>query len=107
VRITLPSHHLQVIRGERYEARVFPRSQVAGIVRGIKGKTARRLMPLYYFKLEVPAQFYGAAFTKLDGPDPNDPRAVFLTDPYQRFVNVLYFPEKDKARDTVVLQFGR
>jgi len=105
--VSIPRRRLPEGRTEKYAGRAFPGSQVAGIVQRVKNTTQRRLMPTYFFRLRLPATFAARNYKTLqrDGETPN--RAVFTTDPLARYVYVLYFPQKEKARDRFTLRFGQ
>jgi hypothetical protein len=105
VAVSTPKYKLPIRRNEKYFVRMFPGSQVAGIVKALKNKPIRRLMPFCFFRLPFPADLDMGAHRCLqrDGDPPN--RAVFLTDPLKRFIYVLYFPEKEVESDAFALRF--
>ena len=105
VRISTPKYRLPESRNERYFARLFPGSQLAGIVKRLTNEPIRRLTPLYFFRLPLPGGSGVQAHRRLerDGEDAN--RMVYLTDPLGRFIYVLYFPEKEAKSDAFTLQF--
>jgi hypothetical protein len=103
--IKTPKRRLEEVRTDKYTARLMASSQTAGLVRRLKDKPERKLMPLYYFRLDSPPLFNAAAFNTLTRPEDQSPRAVFLADPYKRYVWVLYLPEKDKTNDLLQLRF--
>jgi hypothetical protein len=105
--VSVPSRRLDEARTERYAARFFPAAQAAGIVRKLKDKPQRHLMPTYYFRVPAGEGFASQGYVRLQRVGQAESRAVFLTDPLGRFVHVVYFPEKDKARARFELQFGR
>jgi hypothetical protein len=86
---------------------MLPGSQAAGIVRRLKGNQQRRLMPTYFFVLPAPDGFADRGYTGLGGEGDAARRSVFLTDPPGRSVYLLYFPEKDRRRAEIALQFVR
>jgi hypothetical protein len=104
--IKTPKRRLEEVRTDKYTARIMASSQTAGLVRRLKDKPERKLMPLYYFRLDAPPLFNEAAFSKLTRADEQSPRSVFLPDPFKRYVWVLYLPEKDKTNDAFQLQFS-
>jgi len=107
VRVTMPARRLPESRTDRYLARPFPGSQTAGIVKRLKDKPQRRLMPLQYFRLPVPQSFEQAGYSRLRRTGEQDTRTVFLTDPHGRFVHILHFAAKESPRETFGLQFTR
>ena len=94
---------------DQYYARLFPKSQVAGIVKGKKGqkrkKAQRRLMLLYFFKLTMPENFKPKEYQDIHRLEDETRRAVFMCDSYYQFGYVLYFPKKDHQLDRIDLQF--
>ena len=107
IQITTPGKFLPKCRTNKYVARMFPGSQAAGIVKRLKGKEHRRLMPTYFFVLAAPDGFEKQNYRKLAGEGDAAKRAVFMTDPSSRFIYLLYFPEKDIRRATIELQFEK
>lgn len=105
VQISTPKYRLPESRNERYFARLFPGSQLAGIVKRLTNEPIRRLTPLYFFRLPLPGGSEVQPYRRLerDGEDAN--RTVYLTDPLGRFIYVLYFPEKETKSDAFTLQF--
>ena len=63
------------------------------------------MAPLYFFRIPMPKGFDPLQYTALKGPDKISDRAVFLADPFERFLYILYFPEKDKKEQELILQF--
>ena len=104
--ITTPKARLPESRTDNYYARVFPGSQVAGIVKRMKSRPARRLMPLYFAGLPTPAGFDPARITRLRGVSGGKPRCSFLVDGSGKRLYVLYFPKGVKPNETVTLQFN-
>ena len=106
VQVTTPERRLPKCITEQYIAHIFPGAQLAGIVKRLKNREQRRLMPLYFFKFPVPEDFPYQRWRRLfrEGDDCN--RAVFLADPIRRSVYVLYFPEKEKCGETFTLHFA-
>ena len=107
VQIATPARHLPECRTEKYAARIHPGAQVAGIVKRIKDKSYRRLMPLYFFRLDPPRGFFAAGYRHAAREGDTDVRAVFLPDPHERFVYLLYLPEKDENRADYILRFAQ
>jgi hypothetical protein len=107
VRISLPARRLSESRTDKYTVRNLPNAQVAGVVRRLKNKPARRLMPFYFFRLPMPEGFAGRKYTRLVDDDDGTPRSAFLVDALGRHVYVLHFPSKDVRRATLTLTFRR
>jgi len=105
VKISTPRSRLPEARSEKYFVRMFPGSQVAGIVKRLKNKPIRRLTPLYFSRLAVPAGFDAGRYRFLERDDNSSDRSVFLAEPFKRFIYVLYFPEKETKSATTLLQF--
>ncbi|MEJ2704750.1 MAG: C25 family cysteine peptidase, partial [Sedimentisphaerales bacterium] len=105
VKVSTPRYRLAEAKNEKYLVRMFPGSQVAGIVRKLKNEPIRRLTPLYFFTLAAPAGFDADGYKHLEYGQSASERSVFLEDPFKRFVYILYFPEKEAKSDTLFLQF--
>ncbi len=105
IRISTPRHRLPESRNEKYFTQMFPASQVAGIVKRLKNEEARRLMPIYFFRLPLSIQYDRSTYTKLQREGETDSRAVFLVDPLERFIYVIYFPEKETKGEVFDLRF--
>ena len=146
ISISTPERRLPELQTEKYFVRMFPASQLAGIVKRSKTSPAprlrgdklapaeagggfdpvqaraepwtgskptssaalpRQLMPIYFFRLPIPRGFNAQQYTNLQrqGDTPN--RAVFMTEPFERFLYVLYFPEKEIKDDKFELQFTK
>ena len=104
--VTVPRRRLETASTEKYIARVFPGSQVAGLVKRLKNKSARRLTPTYFFRLPMPDNFQISEFATLTRPENNQPnRSSFLIDPAGRFLYVLYYPDEEKPNETFTLRF--
>jgi hypothetical protein len=101
IQITTPKRHLPVVQTAKYQACIFPSSQIAGVVKRLKDKEYRRLMPLYFFRLAIPPNFEVSQNMELIHRGHPSDRVVFLTDPAQRWIYVLYFPEKEEKGDTI------
>jgi len=105
VKLQIPRRKLPEVKTAKYVARSFPNSQVAGIVKRLKDKSYRRLMPLYYLRLDRPADLDMANWRRLIRDSQADTRAVFSTDPLGRYVYVVYFPDEEKSRESITLEF--
>ena len=105
VQICLPQRRLPVSQTEKYQTRIYPGSQLAGIVERLKEKEYRRLMPLYFFKLPVPENFPFDRYNDIQRTGDKSSRAIFLPDPAAGYIYVLYFPHKEKSNDSFTLQF--
>ena len=103
--VSLPRRTLPEARTEEYLARSFPGSEMAGIVKSVKGVTQRRLMPLYFMAVPVDEAFLDRRPKGLVHPGDDSCRAVYLADAIGRVVYVLYFPEEVKKNETHTLRF--
>lgn len=99
IRITIPDRMLPDVRTQKYHARLFPGSQVAGIVKSVKNKEQRHLMPLYYFPLSSNALPLKEG-TRLTHAGDKTVRVVHLLDEIGRRAYVLYFPAGVKKGET-------
>jgi hypothetical protein len=104
LKISTPRSRLPEARNEKYFVRMFPGSQVAGIVKRLKNEPIRRLTPLYFFR-SAPVGFDTGIYRCLEREDNTSDRSVFLVDPFKRFMYVLYFPDKEAKSDATLLQF--
>ena len=105
--ISTPRRRLPELRTEKYFVRIFPASQVAGIVKRLKTREERRLTPIYFFRLPVPEGFDARQHSNLQRKDDPPNRAVFMTDSFKRFLYVLYFPSKEKKNNKFELRFTK
>ncbi len=106
ITVRVPKRRLPEARTDKYVGQFFPGSQAAGIVRSVKGKAARRLMPLYFFRLDAPRGF-GAGGVSISFPvQPPDrgPRSVLMTDSFGRYAYLLHLPERERRGETVNLK---
>ncbi len=106
VRISTPRQRLDTVETERYVLRMFPGSQVGGLVKKLKDRDARRVLPIYFFRMPMPAEFASLSHSLLVKSQEASTRAALLADSFNRFLYVLYFPEKDGEFDEFKLQFG-
>ena len=86
-----PEKTLKQVETDKYVVRAFPGSQTAGIVKRIKDKDYRRLMPLYYLRLPMPADGLPAHGDNLHRQGDSGTRAVYTTDPLGQYLYVVYF----------------
>jgi len=104
--IDVPPRRLERAASEAYRLRAFPGSGTAGLVRRTKDGSGRRLTPIYFFRLPLPAAFDAKGFASVQRPGDPPNRAVFRTDPWRRYVYVLYSPAEETPRETFTLKFG-
>lgn len=105
IRIVVPKMRLPTSRTREYFLRMFPGSEVAGIVKRLKHKDMRRVMPIYFFRIPKPESFVPLQYTSLQESDGKMSRSVFLADSFERFLYILYFPSKEKKGQEFTLQF--
>jgi len=105
--ISTPKLWLPQSRTEKYFIRMFPGSEAAGIIKRLKNKEIRRLTPIYFFRLPIPTGFDAQQYRNLQCKDKSPNRAVFMTDAFERFLYVLYFPDKETKNDKYELQFTK
>lgn len=105
VTLQTPRRKLPEAKTEKYAVRAYPGSQTAGIVKRIKGKPYRRLMPVYFLRLDLPAGSDVSTKRGLVRSGDKDTRAVFSVDPLGRYVYVLYFPEQETRGEKITLTF--
>ncbi len=107
ITIRVPRRRLPEVQADKYRARMFAGSQAAGIVKTSKDKKTRRLMAMYFFRLTRPTGFSEKAFGSLNPAGEKTASAVFLADPFERFVYVVHFPEHEKVGEEITLDFIR
>jgi len=105
IHIATPEKRLSTCRTEKYILRSFAGSEAAGIVKRLKGQEVRKVLPLYFFRIPLPADFQQWQYTALGQADEQTARAVFLSDPFKRFLYVVYLPEKDEPCQDFLLEF--
>lgn len=107
VQVRFPARHLPEVRTARYLARLFPGSQMAGIVTKLKGREERRVLPLYFFRFPLPAGFPDKGYSRLASAGETKPAAAFLIDAFDRYLYVVYFPKKAEKDEKTLLQFDQ
>ena len=105
IRIVVPKRRMLTSRTSQYFLRIFPGSEVAGIVKRLKNKDIRRITPIYFFKLAMPKDAAFMRYKSIKELNDTTARAVFLVDSFKRFLYVLYFPEKEEPGQIFTLQF--
>jgi hypothetical protein len=110
--IHVPAQRLPEVRSDRfsqwpgissYTARLFPGSEVAGLVKKKNGTPLRRVLPAYYFRMPL----VGSGVTdrmRLADPGGSN-QAAFRRDPLGRFLYVVYLPNVEQPRSEVVLHW--
>ena len=81
---------------------MFPGSQPAGMVKQAAGDALRRVTPVYFFRLPLPADF--SAGGPLLSSDGQSNQAVCRADAAGRFLYVVFYPEQEKAGERIVLR---
>lgn len=107
LQVSLPRRRLDEARTDSYFVRAFAGSQMAGLVRRRPDSDVRRISPMHFFRIEVPAGTDPTRFASLARPDDEPNRTVFRTDPLNRFVYVVHLPKKERAKEAYVLDFAR
>jgi len=104
--IIAPAKRLPVCQSDKYVLRAFPGTDVAGIVKSLTNRQQRRIMPIYFFKFPMPSDFISGQYDRLVAPDGTDTRSVFMTEAFERFLYVLYFPDNEKKGRQIILEFS-
>lgn len=107
LQISIPARRLPVARTAEYFMRMFPGSEAAGIVKRSKRRVERRVTPIYFFRLSAPEHFYDRKYKDVERDGDRDERSIFISDPWRRFVYVLYLPKKERKRENFTLHFIR
>jgi len=105
VRIVVPNRRLPTSRTREYFLRMYPGSEVAGIVKRLKDKDIRRITPIYFFRLPMPKGAGPLQYSGIQELNDTTARAVFLADSFKRFLYVLYFPQKEEPGQNFTLRF--
>lgn len=103
--IRTPGKRLATQRTDEYFVRLFPGSELAGIVKRLKKKTERRVMPTYFFRLDMPPSSGTNEYLQVVHNGDTSTRSRCLRDPFQRFVYVLYLPDKPVKNESYIVEF--
>jgi len=103
--IDVPSNRLPEARSVKYFARMFPGSQPAGMVKQAAGDTAKRVTPVYFFRMPLPDGF-SADEASLAVSGGTSIQTAFRVDPLGRYLYVVFLPESEKPGDAILLQRG-
>jgi hypothetical protein len=105
--IRIPAHRLPEARSSKYFARMFPGSQAAGMVKGVEGEAERRLTPVYFFRVGLRGDwaFDGPGAVVPSGVDAK--RVSLRIDPLGRVLYLVYYPDVERAGDSVVVRLTR
>jgi hypothetical protein len=105
--VHIPAQRLAEARSSKYFAHMFPGSQAAGLVKGVEGEAQRRLTPVYFFRVGLSGD------GNFDGPGSLAPAAAdakrlsLRIDPLGRLLYLVYYPEVERAGESVVLRLVR
>ena len=72
------------------------------MVKQAAGDALRRVTPVYFFRLPLPADFSAGGPLLASGGQPN--QAVCRADAAGRFLYVVFYPEQEKAGERIVLR---
>jgi hypothetical protein len=102
--IRTPTKRLPKIETEKYIAHGFPGVEYAGLVKSLKNKEARKLIPLYFVKtpLTAPIEHY-QSMTVLKG---KRDRVAYRIDPLTKQLYLLYLTEKERQYPTLRFKFS-
>lgn len=102
--IRVPTQRLAEVRSNKYVARMFPGSQTAGMVKQREGEETRRLTPTYYFRVPLPEGFMAGENASLEAVAGEPNRVSSRIDRAGRSLYVVYYPETEKAGESIVLR---
>ncbi|MGA1867335.1 MAG: hypothetical protein ACMUJM_02195 [bacterium] len=106
IKISTPHRTLPKIESEYYYAQMFPGSQAAGIVKSIRNNPEqRKIQPLFFFRLPNPLGLELTGTSLLKDQEGEIERAVFLEDPLNRYLYILYYPFKTSPDYDFFLRF--
>jgi len=105
--VSVPGEILSECRTEKYFVRLFPGNGLAGLVKRLKDKPERRLLPMYFFRIPVPeaVQMPQGLSIERPGSRRGGTRGACLADPLHRFLYVLYLPEQFRKNETLLFRF--
>jgi hypothetical protein len=104
--IRVPARRLPEARSSKYFARMFPGSQAAGMVKGVEGDPDRRLTPVYYFRTSLGRDWpFGPGAVEPLGVEAN--RASVRIDPVGRLLYLVYYPEVERAGESIAVRLDR
>lgn len=106
IEIETPKNFYSKIENEKYRLRSFPGSKQAGIVKSIKNSaTGLRSIESFYF-LKIPSEnLNDQAFSAYQEKFNNgDVRNTLMKDPYDRWVYLLHYPQKEKKSSIIRLE---
>jgi hypothetical protein len=102
--IRLPQHRLPEVRSDKYAMHIFPGSEAAGIVKQRGGETMRQIAPVYYVRVPLPRGFSIADGWTVESARADSDRASARIGPTGRLLYVVYYPEQEKAGESLVLR---
>jgi hypothetical protein len=105
--IHLPPRRLPEARSSKYFAYMFPGSQAAGLVKAVEGDTDRRVTPVYYFRLKLPAGWPPGPAGMVEPSGEQAKRLALRIDPAGRMLYLVYYPEVERAGESIVLGLVR
>ncbi|MDP2896039.1 MAG: C25 family cysteine peptidase [bacterium] len=103
--VSVPGEILSECRTGKYFVRLFPGNGLAGLVKRLKDKPERRLLPMYFFRIPVPEAVQMPQGLSIERPGETSPRGACLADPLHRFLYVLYLPEQFRKNETLLFRF--
>ena len=107
IAVEIPGQRFAEVRNEAYVAQFFPGSEAAGMVLRLKDESARKVSPVYFFRLPLPGPLRVDPPVALFATGNASDRTVFRVDPAGRFLYVLYLPEKETAHEIIALRWTK
>jgi hypothetical protein len=105
--IHTPPHRLPEARSSKYVAHMFPGSQAAGMVKAVEGEPQRRLTPVYYFRAPLPADWPPDPQVRVTPSGVESNRVSVRIDPAGRVLYLVYYPEVERAGQSITLRLER
>jgi hypothetical protein len=105
--IHTPAHRLPEARSSKYFAHMFPGSQAAGMVKGVEGDPERRLTPVYFFRVPLRADWPFGAEGAVVPSGAGTNRVSLRIDPLGRVLYLVYYPEVERAGQSITLRLDR
>jgi len=103
--ITTPTKRLPKVETEKYIAHGYPGVQYAGLVKRLKNKEARKLIPLYFVKTALPAPV--AQYQSMTVLKGKRDRVAYRIDPQTGQLYLVYLTEKENKYPTLRFKFSR
>lgn len=95
IHISTANSRLPKVQTPKYFARLYANSYLAGVVRKLKNRSEKRILPLYFFRIAIPKKGIDK-FRQMIPQVIEDKkvRVVFMLDRKEKYIYGVYFPKK-------------